>query len=304
MPLPDSAPLLSLDYAHSTWRFWRFDGHFWARPDAHAPDFAACFLDHDGSLWRSWKGDSPREARERLRATIENEGFFRAIELGEGERVLLHRAQAFALDARGDLARFEMRGARFRQTRFLLETPTDELARSLSRERKRATSDLKAAFEWLRTPPDERAFFGLQWTTGDGATLRRLVFAAFWSQAGLWSERDELEYRLTAAPGSDFGIETSFVQSQGLPRPRFVAAPPRLARLLSKIVARNRPFLPRGARLNREVGAGPLAQREIGKLGTIRFLIQAPNAHEQLEARLELRDWLLLEAPEVWEEWN
>jgi hypothetical protein len=303
MRLPDSSPLLSLEYAHTTWRFWRFDGHFWARCDAHERDFVACVLDHDGSLWRSWNGDKPREARERLRATIQNDGFFRAFELESGERILLHRSQAFALNQSGELARFEMRGARFRQTRYLLSTPTGELSQALNRERKRAACDLRAAFAWLDAPPDERAFFGLQWTTGDGATLRRLVLAGFWCCDELWQERSELEYRLAATPGSEFGAETSFVDSQGLPRPRFRAAPFRLARLLQKVVACNRPFLPRGVRLNREVGVGPLAQRETNKTGTLRFVIGAPNAHEQLEARLDLRDWLRDEAPELLGEW-
>ncbi len=304
MRLPDSPPLLSLDFAGTTWRFWRFDGHFWARSDWHTLDFAACFLDHDGSLWRSWKGNQPHEARERLRVTIQNDGFFRAIELQNNERVLLHRSQAFALNQSGDLARFEMRGARWSQTRFLLETHGDELSKALERERKRAACDLNSALRWLALSPDERAFFGLTWTTGDGATLRRLVMAGFWCCDELWQEREHLEYRLAASPGTEFAVETSFVDSHGLPRPRFRAAPPRLAKLLEKIVLRNRPFLPRGVRLNREVGVGPLAQRETSKIGTLRFGIQAPNAHERLEARLDLRDWLRDEAPELVEEWN
>ena len=304
MRLPDSPPLLSLDFARTTWRFWRFGGHFWARSDEHPLDFAACFLDHDGALWRAWNSDSLVAARERLRATICNEGFFRGVELSGGERVLLHRAQAFALGSNSDLARFELRGARWTQTRFLLETSTDELARTLNRERNRATSDLHTAFAWLDVSPDERAFWGLKWTTGDGASLRRLVFAGFWCCDELWQARTELEYRLSAAPGSDFGIETSFVDFEGAPRPHFRSAPFRLARLLQKIVLRNRPFLPRGVRLNREVGVGPLAQRETQKPGVIRFRVGAPNAHEQLEARLDLRDWLRDEAPELLEEWN
>lgn len=304
MRLPDSFPLLTLDTAGTTWRFWRFAGHFWACSDSHALDFAACFLDHDGSLWRSWKGDQPHEARERLRVTIQNDGFFRAIELQNNERVLLHRSQAFALNPNGDLARFEMRGARWTQTRFLMETPTDELSKALERERKRAASDLNAALQWLALAPDERAFFGLTWTTGDGATLRRLVYAGFWCCDELWEGRKHLEYRLAATPGTEFAVETSFVDSHGLPRPRFRAAPPRLAKLLEKVVSRNRPFLPRGVRLNREVGVGPLAQRETSKIGVIRFRVGAPNAHEKLEARLELRDWLRDEVPELLEEWN
>lgn len=300
--LPDSPPLLSLDFAHTTWRFWRERGHFWARADNLPLDFAACVLDHDGSLWRSWN-DAPRAARARLQTTLQNEGFFRAVSLGDGEAILLHRAQAFALRASGDLARFEMGGARFRQTRFLLETSSEELQSSLKRERNRTASDLRAAFAWLALSPDERTFFGLRWTTGDGATLRHLVYAVFWSCDELWAERSELEYRLAAIPGSEFGAETSFVDFEGLPRPRFRAAPPRLARLLQKVVARNRPFLPRGVRLNREVGSGPLAQRETNKTGAIRFQVGAPNAHETLEARLDLRDWLRDEAPELMGEW-
>lgn len=127
------------------------------------------------------------------------------------------------------------------------------------------------------------------------------MFAAFWSEDELWLERPHLELRLSATPGTEFGIETAFIDSHGLPRPRFRSSPPRLARALQKIIARNRPFLPRGVRLNREVGVGPLAQRETGKVGTIRFSIGAPNAHEQLEARLDLRDWLRDEAPELLE---
>ena len=304
MQLPDSSPLLSLDLPPTTWRFWRVGGHFWGRADAHAPDFAACFLDHDGGLWRSWNGDKPREARERLRVTIQNEGFFRAVELARGETVLLHRSQAFALNPSGELARCQVRGARFRQTRVLLDTPTYELQIALGRERKRAASDLRAAFEWLALAPDERQFFGLKWTTGDGATLRRLIFAAFWSADEVWSERPHLELRLSASPGSDFPLETAFIDSHGLPRPRFKSSPPRLARALQKIIARNRPFLPIGVRLNREVGVGPLAQRETGRMGTIRFLVGAPNAHERLEARLDLRDWLRDEAPELLEDWQ
>lgn len=304
MRLPNSLPLLSLEYAGTTWRFWRFDGHFWARSDEHERDFVACVLDHDGSLWRAWNGDKPREARARLGATLQNEGFFRAVELSDGEVILLHRAQAFALNASRDLARFETRGARFRQTRFLLKTASDELRQSLSRERNRTSSDLCSAFAWLDAAPDERAFFGLKWTTGDGATLRRLVLAGFWSSAELWAERPHLEYRLAAIPGTEFGVESAFVDSHELPRPRFRAAPPRLARLLQKVVTRNRPFLPRGVRLNREVGVGPLAGRETNKTGTLRFVIGAPNAHEMLEARLDLRDWLRDEAPELAQEWN
>ena len=303
MQLPHSPPLLSLDLPPTTWRFWRMNGHFWGRADSHSLDFAACFLDHDGALWRSWNGDKPREARERLRVTIQNEGFFRAVELPNGETVLLHRSQAFALNRSGELARCEVRGARWRQTRVLLETPTTELQIALKRERKRSQSDLRAAFDWLGIAPDERQFFGLKWTTGDGAALRRLVFAAFWSHDELWLERPNLELRLSATPGTDFPAETAFIDSHGLPRPRFKTSPPRLARVLQKIILRNRPFLPRGVRLNREVGVGPLAQRETGRMGTIRFLIGAPNAHEQLEARLDLRDWLHDEAPELLEDW-
>ncbi len=302
--LPDSPPLLSLDCGATTWRFWRLDGHFWGRADSQPRDFAACFLDHNGSLWRSWNGDHPREARERLRVTIANEGFFRAIELAHGETVLLHRSQAFVLNRSGELARCEVRGARFRQTRVLLETPTCELHSALERERKRATSDLRAAFDWLGLTPDERQFFGLKWTTGDGATLRRLIFAAFWSEEELWLDRPHLELRLSATPGTEFPLETAFIDSHGLPRPRFKASPPRLARVLQKIIARNRPFLPVGVRLNREVGVGPLAQRETGRMGTIRFLIQAPNAHEKLEARLDLRDWMSDEASELLGDWS
>lgn len=302
MRLPDSLPLLSLDFAGTTWRFWRERGHFFARPDDLPLDFAACVIDHDGSLWRSWN-EAPREARARLQATLRNEGFFRAVSLGEGEAILLHRAQAFASNAGGELARFEVRGARFRQTRFLLETSSEELQSSLKRERNRTASDLRAAFAWLDAPPDERLFFGLSWTTGDGATLRRLVFAGFWSSDELWAERGQLEYRLAATPGSEFGAETSFVDAHPLPRPRFRAAPFRLARLLQKVVVRNRPFLPRGVRLNREVGSGPLAGRETNKTGVIRFAVGAPNAHEMLEARLDLRDWLRDEAPELMGEW-
>jgi len=300
--LPDAPPLLSLDFGPTTWRFWRFEGHFWGRSDEHPPGFAACFLDHDGGLWRSWKGDDVRAARERLRATIRNEGFFRAISFGQ-ERVLLHRSQSFAQNASGDLARFEMKGARWSQTRFLLETDVGELEKALAKERKRAHSDLAMAFSWLSAPPDERIYWGLQWTTGDGRALRRLIFCAFWNCAEIWTARSQLEYRLSAAPGADFSLETAFVDFEGLPRPHFKAAPPPMARLLSKIVARNRPYLPKGVRLNRELGTGPLAQRETSRIGTIAFRIASPNAHEGLEARLELRDWLRDEAPELLEDW-
>lgn len=303
MFFPDSLPLLSLDYAGTTWRFCWQNAHLIARPDNKPLDFCACFLDHDGSLGRALNGDSPHEARARLRSTLQNEGFFRAVELSGGEDVLLHRSQAFALSGT-ELARFEMRGARWKQTRFLLETPTDELRAALEKERKRSQSDLNTAFAWLSVAPDERMFWGLQWTTGDGKTLRRLVFAAFWSCSELWGERTKCEYRLTATPGSEFGIESAFIDFEGLPRPRFRSCSPQLARVLQKIILRNRPFLPRGVRLNREVGTGPLAQRETQKVGTIRFQIGVPNAHELLEARLDVRDWLRDEAPELLEEWN
>ncbi len=297
MPIPDTLPLLSLDFEGATWRFWHLEGQLWARPDGRALDFVACFLDHDGSLKRALGGEAVHEGRARLRATLRNEGFFRAVELAEGERVLLHRGQTFALCG-GELARSEVRGARWKTTRFLLETPSEELQAALRRERKRAGSDLGKAFEWLLLPPDARQFFGLQWTTGDGAMLRRLVLAAFWDCAELWQERAHLEYRLCAAPGTEFTPETAFVDFSG-PRPRFKSAPPALGVRLQKIVARNRPFLPRGVRLNREVGVGPLAQRETGKVATLRFPITAPNAHEFLEARLDIRDWLREEAPEL-----
>ncbi|BCM90543.1 hypothetical protein IAD21_02397 [Abditibacteriota bacterium] len=304
MRLPDSPPALSLEFNRTTWRFWNLDAHFWARPDDRPLNWSVCFLDHDGSLKRALGADRPpHELRERLRATVQNEGFFRAVELSTGERILLHRAQAFALNRRGELARFELRGARWSQTRFLLETPTSTMQMPLERERARAGSDLVTALQWLDELPEQRAFFGLQWTTGDGKTLRHLVYAAFWSCAEMWQAREHCEYRLTATPGAEFGAETSFIDSQGLPRPRFRSAPFALARALQKIVVRNRPFLPRGVRLNREVGIGPLAQRETMKMGTIRFLIGAPNAHEQLEARLDLRDWLRSEAPELLNEW-
>lgn len=161
MPIPDSLPLLSLDFSNTTWRFWWQNAHLVARPDDKPLDFCACFLDHDGSLKRALNGDSPHEARARLRATLQNEGFFRAVELSSDEAVLLHRSQAFAL-CKGELARCEVRGARFRQTRVLLETPSCELQIALERERKRATSDLRAAFDWLALAPDERQFFGLK----------------------------------------------------------------------------------------------------------------------------------------------
>lgn len=260
-------------------------------------------LDHDGTLKRALNENAPYQARERLRATLQNEGYFRGVELSTGECILLHRAQAFAVNRQNELARFELRGARWGQTRFLLETATTDLQIPLEKERKRLRSDLHTAFRWLDEPPDERDFFGLQWTTGDGSMLRQMIYAAFWSCAEMWQERERCEYRLTASPGAEFGAETSFVDLEAVPRPRYRSTPFALARVLERVVMRNRPFLPRGVRLNREIGVGPLAQRETAKVGTIRFVISLPNAHEQLEARLELRDWLQSEAPELLGEW-
>ena len=302
MQLPDSLPSLSLDVGALTWRFWQFDAHFWGHPENSPLDFAACFLDFDGALNRLGKGDSPYVLRERLRLMVQNEGFFRAVELGDGKRILLHRSQCFVLGSSGELARFWTRGPRWSKTAWLLETSGCELVGALERERKRRDSDLNRALEWLALTPSERAFAGLQWTTGSPENLRLLVNAAFWCCEELWDgTRDSYDYALFAQPGREFLAEAG-VRDPDAPR-HFRPLPPKLARLLAKIVARNKPFWPQGVQLNRAVGSGPLAQKETRRTGTLSFPVHEPSAHEQLEAHLELREFLQSEAPELVEEW-
>ncbi|RYG56188.1 hypothetical protein EON80_29660, partial [bacterium] len=179
MPLPDSPALFSMDVSAVPWRFWHFDGHFWGQPDNRAPDFVACFLDFDGMLKRLLKSDELPVLRERLRLMIQNEGYFRVVELSDGVRILLHRSQPFAMTSTG-VARFWARGPRWVKTAWLLDTPTEILRVALERERKRRGSDLDKALEWLALAPKERAFAGLQWTTGNAEDLKRLISAAFW----------------------------------------------------------------------------------------------------------------------------
>jgi hypothetical protein len=300
--LPDSPTLFSLDVGATTWRFWHFDDHFWARPDTKPLDWIACFLDFDKSLSRLILRDQVPLLRERLRLAVQNEGFFRTIQLSDGPRILLHRSQLFILSSGGELARFWPRGPRWSKTAYLLDTPTDALRTALERERKRTDSDLSRAFAWLALAPNQRKFIGLQWTTGDSATLERLVPAAFWNCDELWDgTRDGYEYTIFAQPGREFLAESG-VRDPTAPR-HFRPLPPKLVRALTKIIARNRPFWPLGVQLNRQVGSGPLAQRETRRVGTISFSITEPNAHEKLEARLDLRDFLQSEAPELFDEW-
>ncbi len=291
-----------MDVGATTWRFWQFDAHFWGRPDNGPPDFVACFLDFDGMLNRLWKREEIPQLRERLRMMVQNEGFFRVVELDDSTRILLHRSQPFVMASGGELARFWARGARWTKTDWLLKTPTETLRVALERERKRRDSDLGRAFAWLALPPKERAFAGLQWTTGSAEALKLLVNAAFWCCIELWDgTRDSYDYALFAQPGREFLAESG-VRDPSAPR-HFRPLPPKLVRLLTKIVARNKPFWPLGVQLNRSVGSGPLAQRETRRTGSLSFVVNEPNAHEQLEARLELRDFLQSEAPELLDEW-
>lgn len=291
-----------MDVGATTWRFWYFDSHFWGRPENRELDFVACFLDFDGMLNRLAKRDQPHILRERLRLIVQNEGFFRVVALDEATRILLHRSQPFVLSESGDLARFWARGVRWTKTAWLLETSTDDLRSALERERKRRDSDLGRALQWLALPPKDRAFVGLQWTTGNADDLKRLINAAFWRCDEIWDgTRDTYDYALFAQPGREFLAESG-VRDPTAPR-HFRPLPPKLVQLLGKIVARNKPFWPLGVQLNRGVGSGPLAQRETRRVGTLSFIINEPNAHEKLEARLDLRDFLSTEAPELMDEW-
>ncbi len=167
--------------------------------------------------------------------------------------------------------------------------PGAHFAKRFAREWKNPNSDVRQAMAFLQADADTRRLWGQEWAQGSWEELKRILGAATIIEHQ-WGERTVVQSRATNSYRNPF---TSNAPQSG-----------RLLRLIERLQVRNVALLPDKSKLRRFAPRPFAFEVGVARWPELRIEVDPPSEHEKLEARLELRDWLRAEAPDLLEEWG
>ncbi len=290
---PDFSPLFSLDAQisekHETNRFFVLQSgdSFYLRLQNH-PDWLAIANDSGAQLLGISRSGDEEHFRFSMHRTLNGRNWGRVLSLfDEGQlwRVAWMGKRSFLMRVdSGEAVAFESSGS---WTRGAWIQPGAHFERQFAREWKNPTSDVRAAKKFLESDDEMRRLWGLSWTRGGWSEMKSVLRAATIIEHELG---DRVVRQLRVMSGGSFG---SNVPQSG-----------RLVRLLARLEARNVAVLPDKSRLRR-LAPRPFAfERGPVLWPELRVEVDEPSEHEKLEARLQLRDWLQKNAPDLMKEWQ
>ena len=301
-PLLNTAAPLSLEArfrgAALPFRIHKSSGIFYAQ-SVGSPRFLAVFDDAEGLLRSSWNRGNGRDMRAQVHAQLADERLGRALALAEPRseigvvRVVWRdeNTPAFLIDPRsGEAVAFEPQTPL--HTRDIWNERDEFWARRWNNERRDSKSDLNTSFTWLFASIRAREQWGI-----------------FWGKGG-WDEVESVARTAAVAdPDCDLSSPLTIVaplRYVGQRAREWDADRPlsgRFKRLLKELLERNRAYvsdknvLRRGAPTPFHFAALPLRAPQL------KLEIEAPSAHEQLEARFWMRDWVEENAPSLRRDW-
>ena len=300
--LQASAPIFSLEArfrgANLPFRIFNSSGIFYAQ-SLGSPKFLAVFDDAEELLRSAMSRGNLRDARAQVHAQLADEKLGRAICLSEPRsgagfvRVAWRDdSPAFLIDPRnGEAVAFEPQTPIF--ARDTWDERDDFWARRWNKERRDAKSDLNLSLEWLFSSSQQRQQWGV-----------------FWGKGG-WDEVANVA-RLAAVADPDCNLSTPLVLSAHL---RYVGQRAsewdcdrplsgRLKRLLKELLESNRAYVSDKNVLRRvaptpfHFASSPLRAPQL------KLDIEAPSAHESLESRFLMSEWIEENAPSLARDWK
>lgn len=296
---PDFSPLLSFDAQisekHESNRFHVLQSgeDFWLRLEGHS-DWLALFQS-DEYLQRWMKsGAAHQPLREHLQHLLEARAWGRVLSLFDVDeklwRVAWKGKQTFllrpdtqdAVDFRSDDE--WKRGAWIQ--------PGAHFLKRFVPHWKNSASDVRAAKAFWEADDEARRVWGLEWDKGSWPELRRVLRAATIVEHE-FGERTVVQSRPVYPFGQrQIGFGSNAPQSG------------RLLRVFERLDGRHIAVLRDKSKLRRPALRPFEFLPGVVKWPELRVEVEAPSEHERLEARLELRDWLRENAPDLLEEWS
>ena len=170
--------------------------------------------------------------------------------------------------------------------------PGEHFAKRLAREWKNPTSDVRGALAFLQAGDEARRLWGVEWVRGGWEEMNSVLRAATIVEYQ-WGERTIVQSRP--------------IYPQGKPQIGFGSNAPqsgRLLRLIERLEAKNSAVLRDKSKLRRLVPLPFSFEFGVARWPELRAEVEPPSEHEKLEARLELRDWLQDNDPDLEAEWN
>ena len=163
--------------------------------------------------------------------------------------------------------------------------------KKFGREWKNPNSDVRTALCFLETDDETRRLWGLEWVRGSWAEMKSVLRAAAIIEHE-FGERSIVQSRPIYTMGQrQIGFGSNAPQSG------------RLIRLLEKLELQHVAALRDKSKLRRLALRPFDFEFGIAKWPELRVVVDPPSEHEKLEARLELRQWLRAEAPDLARDW-
>jgi len=298
-----TAPLFVLEArfrgAVQPFRIHKSSGIFYAQC-LGTPKFLGVFDDAEELLRSACNRGNGRDARAQVHAQLADEKLGRALALadprsGSGFVRVVWRDEntpAFLIDPRsGEAVAFEPQTPVHRGD--VWNQRDDFWARRWNKELRDQKSDLNVSLAWLLATTQERQQWGI-----------------FWGKGG-WDEVESVA-RVAAVADPDCDLSTPLVLVAHL---RYVGERPtewecdrplsgRLKRLLKELLERNRAYVSDRNTLRR-VAPTPFHFASLSlRAPQLKLEIEAPSAHERLEARFWMRDWVQENAPSLGRDWK
>ena len=170
--------------------------------------------------------------------------------------------------------------------------PGAHFLKRFGREWRSPNSDVRAAKSFLEADDEARRLWELSWTSGNWNEMKSVLRAAATIEHE-FGERVVVQSRAVYPVGSNqIGFGSNAPQSG------------RLIRLIERLQLQTVAVLRDKSKLRR-LAPRPFAfESSAPKWPELRVEIDSPSEHEKLEARLNLRDWLRENAPDLLEEWT
>lgn len=293
----DLSPICSLDAQisekHETNRFFVLQNgdNFWLRLQNH-PDWLAIYDDPGAQLLQLSRSGDKKHFEFSLQRALNERSWGRALSLFDADerlwRVLWKGKSSFLMRAEtSEAVAFESsehwkRGAWIQ--------PGAHFRKQFAREWSNATFDVHRAKSFLESDDEARRLWGLEWTRGGWSEMKSVLRAATIIEHK-WGERVVVQSRLFA-PNERRPFSSNAPQSA------------RLIRLILRLEKQNTVVLRDQSKL-RHFAPRPFAFSSLpAKWPELRVEVDEPSEHEKLEARLQLRDWLQTNEPNLLEEWT
>ena len=306
MPSPQLDPLLRSDFSpicsldaqisekHETNRFHVLQNgdNFWLRLQNH-PDWLGVFDDPGATLLQLSRSGDNEHFEFSLQRALNERSWGRALSLFDGNkqlwRVLWKGKSSFLMRPETSEAVAFQSSGQWKRGAWI--QPGAHFRKQFAREWNNATFDVQSAKLYLECDDEGRRLWGLTWLHGGNWSEMKSVLRAATIIEHKFGERIVVQSRLFA-PNERCPFSSNAPQSA------------RLIRLILRLEQQNAVGFQDQSKL-RHPAPRPFAFSSLpAKWPELRVEVDEPSEHEKLEARLQLRDWLQTNAPDLREEWQ